>query len=226
MQKTTNVYILADTSYQMSAYSHDLHALFLKYRRTSRLSGYNIKLHYWQYSDRARLLNIEHFIKTSGNPDLGEGLNMLKNLIQLQREMPVKQTRSVFMLFTGKDILRGWERPLNELFALKEFVFGLRYAITFGRPNRYTLKTCFAFTEVESRILNYFSANRLISLQKISIKNADILVKIRCICYNEVAPQLYNSSYRLQRHSCTLISLYGENCGADNQRVQSCGRSP
>lgn len=55
-------------------------------------------------------------------------------------------------------------KPLERLFGLKEFAFGLRYVVQYGKPDKYARQAFTRFTDSSEKILPYFSENRLILL--------------------------------------------------------------
>lgn len=163
MKPITNIYILADCSFRMNYHISRLFGNLVKTKRAINFIPERTKLHIWKYDDRVHIFHTTDFAKVSGNPNLGEGLKMLKNLILSQRKQQ-PQTRSIFILHGGSFVLQGWQQPLKELFDLKEFSFGLRYVVTYGKPDYYAKKAYSAFVDTPERILPHFSESRLCSL--------------------------------------------------------------
>lgn len=163
MKPITNIYILADCSCRMNFHINRVYSNLVKTQRAIKFIPERTKLHLWKYDDKARIFNTHSFAHVSGNPDLGEGLKMLKNLILSQRKTQ-PQTRSIFILHGGSSVLQGWQQPLKELFDLKEFSFGLRYVVTYGKPDYYAKKAYAEFVDSPERILQHFSESRLCSL--------------------------------------------------------------
>jgi hypothetical protein len=166
MKPITNIYLLIDNSFRMSAYNAGVQNVLIKTQRALSFLPEKTKLHIWNYNDLARIRNLKNSNRPYGNPNLGEGLKMLENIMLYQRKYSRPQTRSIFILHAGDSVLQGWEQPLNELFKLKEFAFGLRYVVTYGNPDSYARKAFVRFTDTPDRILPYFSENRLCSLIK------------------------------------------------------------
>ena len=91
---------------------------------------------------------------------------MLKNVLMYQRKYDNQQrnTRSIFLLFAGEHVLRGWERPRKELFDVKEFALGLRYVVHSGNADGYTRRAYYGFIDNPERLLRHFSESRMCSL--------------------------------------------------------------
>lgn len=172
MQKITNIYVLADISYKMQRHSARLTEILNRYARTTNFQHEKAKLHIIGYNDKAKIIEPFKKIQTNGNPNLGEGLKLLESVIKYQRKYDGKQTRSIFILYASENVLQGYEQPLEKLFLLKEFVFGLRYVVQYGTPDNYTKKACYRFTDSPERVLRYFSENRLNSLIRDIGKNS------------------------------------------------------
>ncbi len=165
MKPTTNIYILADTSFRMAKHTAKLQQTFTQYERALSFQREKTKLVLIGYNDRAKLLAPHGRITATGNPNLGEGLNFLSSVLTLEGRRHTPRSQSVFLLFTGENVLQGWQPPLQELFNKhKEFAFGLRYVITQAQPDRYTQKVAQAFVDSPDRILYHFSTGRLSSL--------------------------------------------------------------
>ena len=178
MNKITNVYILADTSYTMTRHVGKLASILTKTERALSFASENTRLHVWGYNDRAHPLNARQRIVVEGNPNLAEGLNALKDAILYERKYARGQTRSIFLLHSAHRVLDGWQKPLEELFKLREFAFGHRYVISYGEPERFAIKAYRSFTDTDEKILPHFSEGRLCSLV------ADIHRKEKKKCYN------------------------------------------
>ena len=56
------------------------------------------------------------------------------------------------------------QTPLERLFHKKEFAFGLRYVVQYGKPDKYAKKAAFGFVDSPDKILRHFSEGRLCSL--------------------------------------------------------------
>ena len=102
--------------------------------------------------------------RAHGNPDFGEGLKMLENVMNYGNKYLTAKTRSVFIWHTADNVLEGWKSPLERLFHKKEFAFGLRYVVYYGNPDRYTKQAYYLFAEAPDKILRHFSEGRLCSL--------------------------------------------------------------
>ena len=166
MKKTTNIYILADTSYTMTRHRESLASTLMKMNRALGFAPEKTKLHIWGYSDRAHIIDPRDRILTEGNPNLAEGLKAIKDAILYERKYAPEQTRSIFLLFSAYRVLDGWQNPLDELFRLREFALGNRYVICYGEPERFAMKAYGSFTDTDEKILPHFSEERLCSLVK------------------------------------------------------------
>lgn len=169
---TTNIYVLADTSYKMQRHSARLTEILNKYVRALAFSNGKAKLHIIGYNDKAKIIEPFKRIQANGNPNLGEGLKLIESVVKYQRKYDGKQTRSIFILHASENVLQGYEQPLETLFKLKEFTFGLRYVVQYGMPDNYTQKACYRFTDSPERVLRYFSENRLNALIRDIGKNS------------------------------------------------------
>jgi hypothetical protein len=89
---------------------------------------------------------------------------MLESAIRYQRKYNDEQTRSIFILHSGDTVLQGWNKPLERLFGLKEFAFGHRYVVQYGKPDNYAKQAFYRFADSPDRILRHFSEGRLCSL--------------------------------------------------------------
>ena len=178
MKKTTNIYILADTAYTMTRHRERLAATLAKMSRALGFTPERTKLHIWGYSDKVHIIDPRDRILTEGNPNLAEGLKAIKDAILYERKYAPEQTRSIFLLFSAYRVLDGWQKPLDELFRLREFALGHRYAISYGEPERFAMKAYRSFTDTDEKILPHFSEGRLCSLV------ADIHRKEKKKCYN------------------------------------------
>lgn len=178
MKKTTNIYILADTSYTMTRHRERLAATLTKMSRALGFAPERTKLHIWGYSDRAHIIDPRDRILTEGNPNLAEGLKAIKDAILYERKYAPEQTRPIFLLFSAYRVLDGWQNPLDELFRFREFALGHRYVICCGEPERFAMKAYRSFTDTDEKILPHFSEGRLCSLV------ADIHRKEKKKCYN------------------------------------------
>lgn len=151
----------------MARYRARIYENIIKIQRALRFLNIPTKLHVWQYNDKPQVWRATCVPPSYGNPDLGEALKMLKNILAYERKYgskPQIRTRSVFMLFAGEHVLRGWDKPLKELFDIKEFALGLRYVVTYGNTDGYTKRAIYTFVDNPERILRYFSASRMCSL--------------------------------------------------------------
>ncbi len=166
MKPTTNIYLLADISFRNIRNADRLQQLFTKMSRELEFMNERTNLRIIGFNDRAKLLSPFERIKTGGNPDLAEGLSFLSSALTLDKHDGKPRTKSIFILFTGENVLQGWQPKLQELFKNKDFAFGLRYVVTLSQPDKYTRKVAEHFTDSSDRILPYFSASRLGALVK------------------------------------------------------------
>lgn len=165
--KTTNVYYILDCSHKMqgnkiTAMSENV----IKVARALKFAKGKTNLHVITYRDKAKISSPFDRFAAYGNPNLAEGLKMLESVVRYQRKYSDEQTRSIFILHSGDTVLQGWNKPLERLFDLKEFAFGLRYVVKYGNPDKYAKQAFYRFTDSEERILPYFSEGRLSSLVK------------------------------------------------------------
>ena len=166
MNITTNIYILTDISLPMRRHADELQRALSKTARALPFIQEKTELHLIGYRDRPCILTPFERIRTAGNPDLGEGLKYLKSVMRYVQKYDGKKTRSVFLLHSSGNVLYGWENPLKELFRSKEFAYGLRYVITYQRPEREAARAFDAFVDSPDRVLFHFSEGRLCSLVK------------------------------------------------------------
>ncbi len=166
MKQTTNIYLLADISFRNTRNAGKLQQIFTKMARELEFMKEKTNLTIIGFNDRVKLLTPYGKINAGGNPNLAEGLSFLSSALTLDRRKAQPQTKSVFILFTGENVLQGWQQRLQELFKNKDFAFGLRYVVTLGQPDKYTRKVAEHFTDTPDRILPYFSASRLGALVK------------------------------------------------------------
>ena len=163
--KTTNIYYVLDCSHKMQG--NKITAMrenVVKVARALKFVHSKTNLHVITYRDKAKISSPFDRLNTYGNPNLAGGLKMLESAIRYQRKYNDEQTRSIFILHSGDTVLQGWNKPLERLFNLKEFAFGLRYVVRYGKTDKYSKQAFYRFTDSEERILTYFSENRLLSL--------------------------------------------------------------
>ena len=178
MQRITNIYLLIDTSLYMKANAEKIRNILTKTERALAFIPQKTKLHIWGYNDEARLIGTNGGIITHGNPNLAEGLKAIKNAVLYERKYSPYRTRSIFIIHTSGKALLGWEFALGKLFKLREFAFGHRYAVTYGKPEENTLKAIRHIVDSDEKILHYFSEKRLCALVR------DIHKKEKKKCYN------------------------------------------
>lgn len=178
MQRITNIYLLIDTSLYMKANAEKIRNILTKTERALAFIPQKTKLHIWGYNDEARLIGTNGRIITHGNPNLAEGLKAIKNAVLYERKYSPYRTRSIFIIHTSGKALLGWEFALGKLFKLREFAFGHRYAVTYGKPDDNALKAIRHIVDSDEKILHYFSEKRLCALVR------DIHEKEKKKCYN------------------------------------------
>ena len=161
---TTNIYLLVDTSLYAKRYVNRLQQNITKTARALSFTKEKTNLHLICYNDRANIQKPYERIRLDGNPNLGEGLSYLLSVMRYVQKYNGKKTRSIFILHTSGNVLYGWERPLKELFRTKEFAFGLRYIVTYAKPDRQSAQAYRMFTDSQDKILPHFSEKRLCSL--------------------------------------------------------------
>lgn len=178
MQRITNIYMLIDTSLYMKANAEKVRSILARTERALAFVPQKTKLHIWGYNDEARLIGTNSRIITHGNPNLAEGLKAIKNAVLYERKYSPYRTRSVFIIHSSGKALLGWEFALSKLFKLREFVFGHRYAVTYGKPEENALKAIRHIVDSDEKILHFFSEKRLCALVR------DIHEKEKKKCYN------------------------------------------
>lgn len=164
MQKTINVYLLVDTSIYAKQCLPKLQKMLMSIYRAKPFMPSNTKIHVIGFNDRARITDLSKRITPTGNPMLSVGLDTLDTVIRYQRKYKPKQAKSVFILYTSGNVAEGWKKPLDNLFKHREFAFGHRYVVTYGHLTNRANAACKAFTDTDSNVLNYFSADRLCRL--------------------------------------------------------------
>ena len=122
------------------------------------------RMHLIGYNERAMFLNAFGNFPAIGKPVLKEGLQMLKAVIGYQRKYELRQTRSIFFLYTSGKASGSWVKALRELYSFSEFAKGLRYVITPQPCFENGQELYLNFADFPDRILPYFSENRLCSL--------------------------------------------------------------
>ena len=163
--KTTNIYYIIDTSVKTRGIvANRIKQNITKVARALEFCPYKTKLHIIGYSDKAFFVHPFNAYLPHGNPDFGEGLKMLENVMNYGNKYPTAKTRSVFIWHTADNVLEGWQSPLERLFHKKEFAFGLRYVVYYGNPDKYTKQAYYRFAEAPDKILRHFSEGRLCSL--------------------------------------------------------------
>ncbi|MBQ9715410.1 MAG: hypothetical protein IJV77_03240 [Clostridia bacterium] len=166
MQKTINVYLLVDTSIYAKQGLPKLQKMLISIHRAKPFMPTNTKLHVIGFNDRARITDLSKRITPTGNPMLSVGLDTLDTVIRYQRKYEPQQAKSVFIFYTSGNVAEGWKKPLNHLFKHREFAFGHRYVVTYSHVTNRANAACKAFTDTDSNILNYFSADRLCRLTR------------------------------------------------------------
>lgn len=163
--KTTNIYYIIDTSVKTRGIvANRIKQNITKVARALEFCPYKTKLHIIGYNDKAFFVHPFNAYLPHGNPDFGEGLKMLENVMNYGNKYPTEKTRSVFIWHTADNVLEGWQAPLERLFHKKEFAFGLRYVVYYGNPDKYTKQAYYRFAEAPDKILRHFSEGRLCSL--------------------------------------------------------------
>lgn len=161
---TTNIYILVDLSIHSNHCANKIQGTIAKMARSLTFIKGKTNLHLIGFNDKARIIAPYQHLQVDGNPNLGEGLIFLKSVIRYVQKYNGKKSRSVFILLTSGNVLFGWQKPLNDLFRIKEFAPGLRYVVTFGKPDYRSAKAFNSFTDKPDNILPCFSDRRLCSL--------------------------------------------------------------
>ena len=163
--KTTNIYYIVDCSVKTRGdTANRIKQNITKVARALQFCPYKTKLHIIGYRDKAFFVHPFNAYLSHGNPDFGEGLKMLENVMNYGNKYPTAKTRSVFIWHTADNVLEGWQTPLERLFRKKEFAFGLRYVVYYGNPDKYTKQAYYRFAEAPDKILRHFSEGRLCSL--------------------------------------------------------------
>lgn len=176
---TTNIYILADLSIRSNFCINKIQGTITKMERALTFTKGRTNLHLIGYCDNAFTIAPYQRLRVDGNPNLGAGLTYLKSIIRYVQKYGGKKTRSIFILLTSGSALYGWQKPLKELFHIKEFAFGLRYVVTFGKPEYHSKKAFSTFTDSPDNILYHFSESRLCSLVENIQQQMQVPIKIR-----------------------------------------------
>ena len=172
----TNIYILADLFIRSNYCANKIQGTIAKMARALSFIKEKTDLHIIGYNDKARIIAPYQRLQVDGNPNFGVGLDYMKSVMRYVQKYNGKKTRSIFLLLTSGSVLYGWQNPLNELFHIKEFALGLRYVVTFGKPEYHSAKAFSTFTDTPDNILPYFSESRLTSLiQNLNHQNRDKL---------------------------------------------------
>lgn len=91
-------------------------AVIKAHRALRCISAYNTKMHIIGYNERGMYLSLFRNFPIAGNPNLKEGLKLLKFIIHCQRDCESNQTRSIFLLNTLGEVLSGWLKPVQSLY--------------------------------------------------------------------------------------------------------------
>ena len=163
--KITNIYYIVDSSVKTRGETANrIKQNITKVARALKFCPHKTKLHIIGYNDKAFFVHPFNAYLPHGNPDFGEGLKMLENVMNYGNKYTTAKTRSVFIWHTADNVLEGWQTPLERLFHKKEFAFGLRYVVYYGNPDKYTKQAHYRFAEAPDKILRHFSEGRLCSL--------------------------------------------------------------
>lgn len=167
--KTTNVYILADVSYNSAIFINQMQQFIIKANRACQTEP-NVQLHIIGFNDKAKVLSPFEPLKPQGNPNFSSALELLSSIMNYNKKYSPLITRSIIIWLSTFDITRGYERFFFKLNNQTEFSRAIRYTIAYGLPDDYTQAARYTFASNLNGVLDYFSENRLKRLIK-QIKN-------------------------------------------------------
>ncbi len=167
--RTTNVYILADVSYNSAIFINQMQQFIIKANRACQTEP-DVQLHIIGFNDKAKILSPFEPLRPQGNPNFGQALDLLSSIMNYNKKYSPLITRSIIIWLSSFNVMRGYERAFYKLNNQSEFSRSIRYTIAYGLPDEYTQSARYTFASNISGVLDYFSENRLKRLIK-QIKN-------------------------------------------------------
>ena len=167
--RTTNVYILADVSYNSAIFINQMQQFIIKANRACQTEP-NVQLHIIGFNDKARILSPFEPLRPQGNPNFSSALELLSSIVNYNKKYSHFMTRSIIIWLSSFNVMRGYERAFYKLNNQSEFSRSIRYTIAYGLPDDYTQAARYTFASNLNGVLDYFSESRLKRLIK-QIKN-------------------------------------------------------
>ena len=167
--KTTNVYILADVSYNSAIFINQMQQFIIKANRACQTEN-DVQLHIIGFNDKAKILSPFEPLQPQGNPNFAQALDLLSSIMNYNKKYNPLITRSIIIWLSSFNVMRGYERAFYKLNNQSEFSRAIKYTIAYGLPDEYTQAARYTFASNISGVLDYFSENRLKRLIK-QIKN-------------------------------------------------------
>ena len=165
MMKIVNIYYIFDSSTKIRGKAkNQIEENISRITRALEFSHCKTKLHLIGYRDRSFISKPFERISAYGNPNLGEGLKLLDNILAYEKKHGGMWGKSIFILHSSGAVLEGWKKPLEKLYKNKDFALGLRYVVQHGKPDKEASQAFFKFTESSDKILHHFGESRLVSL--------------------------------------------------------------
>ena len=163
--RTTNVYILADISYNSARFTKQMQQFIIKANRACQTEP-NVQLHIIRFNDKAKILSPFESLKPQGNPNFNKALDLLSSIMLYNKKYSPFMTRSIIIWLSSFNVMRGYEGAFYKLNKQTEFSRAIRYTIAYGLPDEYTQTARYTFASNISGVLDYFSENRLKRLIK------------------------------------------------------------
>lgn len=167
--RTTNVYILADVSYNSAIFINQMQQFIIKANRACQTET-DVQLHIIGFNDKAKILSPFEPLQPQGNPNFAQALDLLSSIMNYNKKYSPLITRSIIIWLSSFNVMRGYERAFYKLNNQSEFSRSIRYTIAYGLPDEYTQSARYTFASNISGVLDYFSESRLKRLIK-QIKN-------------------------------------------------------
>ena len=158
--KTTNVYLLVDSSYDSARFFKQIQQFILKAQRTANSFPF-VRLHIIGYNDKAKVLSPFDKLKTFGNSNLSSGLDLLHSIMNYNKKYTPIMSRSIVIWLSAGNVLREYENSFYKLNKQSEFSKAIRYVIEYKQPDNYTKTARYLFASNVDGVLTYFSENRL-----------------------------------------------------------------
>lgn len=163
--RTTNIYIIADLSYNSARFTKQMQQFIIKANRACQTEP-NVQLHIIGFNDKARILSPFEPLRPQGNPNFSSALGLLSSIMNYNKKYSHFMTRSIIIWLSSFNVMRGYEGAFYKLNKQTEFSRAIRYTIAYGLPDEYTQMARYTFVSNLSGVLDYFSENRLKKLIK------------------------------------------------------------